>query len=252
MKKIIVVMVMSLAMLLIVAFTCYGIDACYQKNDGQLRILTHNKDCDKDCDKGHNKDCDKDHNKDCDKDGYTNKCKPSEIPISWNQIGPPGPPGKDGKDGAPGVKGLNCWDLNGNGICDLSTEDINKDGKCDALDCKGVANGSLRICSGDINCYLDTNNVEQCSLMEESCLSEVAGKFGVYEITFDKPFGTTPTCVIQVRHDLYGFPVFTDYNVDDLNTIYVYTFRYDGSIQVGVIGKFTFICTQGYPGGPPT
>lgn len=82
MKKIIVVMVMSLAMLLIVAFTCYGIDACYQKNDGQLRILTHNKDCDKDCDKGHNKDCDKDRNKDCDKDGYTNKCKPSEIPIT--------------------------------------------------------------------------------------------------------------------------------------------------------------------------
>jgi len=82
MKKIIVVMVMSLAMLLIVAFTCYGIDACYQKNDGQLRILTHNKDCDKDCDKGHNKDCDKGHNKDCDKDGYTNKCKPSEIAIT--------------------------------------------------------------------------------------------------------------------------------------------------------------------------
>jgi len=83
-KKIILVMTTVLAMLVFMAFTCYGqgIDACYQKNDGQLRILTHNKDCNKDCDKGHNKDCDKDRNKDCDKDGYTNKCKPSEIPIT--------------------------------------------------------------------------------------------------------------------------------------------------------------------------
>jgi hypothetical protein len=117
----------------------------------------------------------------------------------------------------------------------------------------GVANGSLRICSGDINCYLDTNNVEQCSLMEESCLSEVAGKFGEYKITFTTPFaiGYTPTCVIQVRHTLYGFPVFADYNVDSPSTIYVYTFRYDQfGKQVGVIGNFSFICTQGNPGGP--
>lgn len=80
MKKIILVMTTVLAMLLFMAFTCYGqgIDACYQKNDGQLRILTHNKNCDKD----HNKNCDKDHDKDCDKDGYTNKCKPSEIAIT--------------------------------------------------------------------------------------------------------------------------------------------------------------------------
>jgi hypothetical protein len=71
-KKIIFVMTTVLAMLVFMAFTCYGqgIDACYQKNDGQLRILTHNKDCDKG------------HNKDCDKDGYTNKCKPSEIAIT--------------------------------------------------------------------------------------------------------------------------------------------------------------------------
>jgi hypothetical protein len=30
-----------------------------------------------------------------------------------------------------------CWDTNGNGVCDLLTEDINGDGKCDALDCQG-------------------------------------------------------------------------------------------------------------------
>jgi hypothetical protein len=78
MKKIILVMTTVLAMLLIVAFTCYGqgIDACYQKNNGQLRILTHQK-----CDQGHKGNPKGDH--DCDHDcDYTNRCKPSEIPIT--------------------------------------------------------------------------------------------------------------------------------------------------------------------------
>jgi hypothetical protein len=30
-----------------------------------------------------------------------------------------------------------CWDTNNNGVCDLASEDINGDGKCDALDCQG-------------------------------------------------------------------------------------------------------------------
>lgn len=48
-----------------------------------------------------------------------------------------GPAGPQGDPGSPGAAGLNCWDLNGNGICDLAAEDITQNGICDALDCKG-------------------------------------------------------------------------------------------------------------------
>lgn len=54
--------------------------------------------------------------------------------------GAPGVPGKDGepgKPGEPGKDGVSCWDLDGNGVCDLASEDKNGDGKCDALDCIG-------------------------------------------------------------------------------------------------------------------
>ena len=50
--------------------------------------------------------------------------------------------GDDGKDGTagtpgtPGTSGLNCWDLNQNGIADLSTEDIDKNGVVDVNDCR--------------------------------------------------------------------------------------------------------------------
>ncbi len=69
MKKITVVMGMILAMLVIMVFPCYGADGliygCYQKNNGQLRIVNK-----------------------------TSECRPSEVAISWNQIGPPGPAGE--------------------------------------------------------------------------------------------------------------------------------------------------------------
>jgi octaheme c-type cytochrome (tetrathionate reductase family) len=53
--------------------------------------------------------------------------------------------GDDGKDGAPGPAGpagssgsdgVNCWDLNQNGIADLPDEDINRDGVVNAEDCR--------------------------------------------------------------------------------------------------------------------
>lgn len=55
------------------------------------------------------------------------------------EMGPPGPPGDagpSGADGADGTNGLNCWDLNSNGIADPD-EDRNGDGHVDALDCRG-------------------------------------------------------------------------------------------------------------------
>jgi hypothetical protein len=34
--------------------------------------------------------------------------------------------------------GTACWDLNGNGVCNLASEDADGDGACDAVDCRGV------------------------------------------------------------------------------------------------------------------
>ena len=51
--------------------------------------------------------------------------------------GPPGGPGTVGPPGSTGMDGTNCWDLNGNKLCDIVSEDKNLDGTCDVLDCKG-------------------------------------------------------------------------------------------------------------------
>jgi hypothetical protein len=45
--------------------------------------------------------------------------------------------GDKGDTGSPGADGLYCWDLDGNGMCDLVTEDLNSDTFCDAMDCIG-------------------------------------------------------------------------------------------------------------------
>jgi hypothetical protein len=49
-----------------------------------------------------------------------------------------GPKGDAGAEGPQGAHGVNCWDLNQNGQCDLGTEDVNHDGSCSGLDCKGA------------------------------------------------------------------------------------------------------------------
>ncbi len=48
-----------------------------------------------------------------------------------------GPPGAPGPGGGSGSDGINCWDLDGDGIDDPE-EDINGDGEFDTLDCQGV------------------------------------------------------------------------------------------------------------------
>jgi hypothetical protein len=47
--------------------------------------------------------------------------------------GPAGPAGTAGTAGSPG---LNCWDLNQNGVRDFPAEDLNRDGVIDVLDCR--------------------------------------------------------------------------------------------------------------------
>jgi octaheme c-type cytochrome (tetrathionate reductase family) len=58
--------------------------------------------------------------------------------------GDDGNDGDDGEPGAPGTpggNGLSCWDLNQNGVADLATEDLNKDGKVDVDDCRTPSGG---------------------------------------------------------------------------------------------------------------
>ncbi|MFH1811422.1 MAG: multiheme c-type cytochrome [Pseudomonadota bacterium] len=49
--------------------------------------------------------------------------------------------GQNGGNGQNGSDGQACWDLNGNGVADVLTEDANADGLVDVLDCRGT-NGS--------------------------------------------------------------------------------------------------------------
>ncbi len=51
--------------------------------------------------------------------------------------GATGPMGPQGLTGQRGPNGTACWDLNGNGVGDVETEDLNGDTVVDVLDCAG-------------------------------------------------------------------------------------------------------------------
>ena len=77
-------------------------------------------------------------------------CEPETCPAACSNVtGPPGEkgddgdpgrrgrPGRPGEDGEDGEDGINCWDLNGNGLCDLPDEDFTDDDDCTVFDCRG-------------------------------------------------------------------------------------------------------------------
>lgn len=64
---------------------------------------------------------------------------PGGAPGQAGPGGPQGearPPGPQGEAGPQGPAGTPCWDVNGNGLADPD-EDVNGDGRFDALDCQG-------------------------------------------------------------------------------------------------------------------
>lgn len=93
-------------------------------------------------------------------------------------VGPQGPAGQNGSAGINGTNGIHCWDLNGNGVCDLVTEDRNSDGACNVTDCRGDVgaqgpqgpagqNGSAGINgTNGIHCW-DLNGNGVCNLATE-------------------------------------------------------------------------------------
>ncbi|SHI34092.1 collagen-like protein [Pseudozobellia thermophila] len=86
--------------------------------------------------------------------------------------GPEGPQGVAGADGLDGADGISCWDLNGNGIGDITeddaNEDINLDGVVDALDCQGMdgedgqdgadGNANVKLYKYNLDVFLDYTN----------------------------------------------------------------------------------------------
>lgn len=54
--------------------------------------------------------------------------------------GEPGPKGDSikGDSGTPGKDGIACWDIDGDGMAEVDTEDFNNDGEVNALDCQGA------------------------------------------------------------------------------------------------------------------
>ena len=85
MKKSLTIFVAVFIAVIFTGITCYGADnviyGCYKKVNGQLRIV-----------KG------------------SGQCRPPEVSIFWNQVGPQGPPGPEGPQGPPGPPGTgNVW-----------------------------------------------------------------------------------------------------------------------------------------------
>lgn len=80
MKRLVILTGMVWASLVLMGSPCYGeenvIHGCYKKNNGQLRIVNN-----------------------------PSQCNPSEVPISWSQVGPQGPEGPQGEPGPPGAPG---------------------------------------------------------------------------------------------------------------------------------------------------
>ena len=58
--------------------------------------------------------------------------------------GAAGPAGAAGADGSDGSAGVNCWDLDANGVGDPA-EDINGDGTVDVYDCNAFASGAYEV-----------------------------------------------------------------------------------------------------------
>jgi hypothetical protein len=96
-------------------------------------------------------------------------CRRNENLLAINSEGPPGSDGIDGEDG------INCWDLDSDGECDLASEDTNGDSMCDALDCQGpegppgptggfdISKIYQNTCPGWLECFCDDDGSKAIS-----------------------------------------------------------------------------------------
>ncbi|MDH3614416.1 MAG: hypothetical protein OES10_14200 [Gammaproteobacteria bacterium] len=94
-----------------------------------------------------------------------------------------GDDGRDGAAGTDGTDGQDCWDLNGNGVGDLATEDLNVDGVVDVLDCNASAN--------TVAAAIEAAQVESCATCHGDAADHHQGEYDKYTdpstlgLTFD-------------------------------------------------------------------
>ena len=101
----------------------------------------------------------------------------SVVVLAFSVAGCEGDDGRDGADGAdgiagtPGADGVNCWDLDANGVGDPA-EDLNGDGTVDVEDCNALASGAYQSVQLHVG-YFTENTYEGT----QSCLN-CHGKIG--------------------------------------------------------------------------
>ena len=95
-------------------------------------------------------------------DGQAGRSAPGApgAPGEQGATGDQGPSGDPGSAGPQGPAGLNCWDLNGNGVADPE-EDVNGDGAVDALDCRRFVDSDEDGIEDDFDNCPQTANVDQ-------------------------------------------------------------------------------------------
>ena len=103
-----------------------------------------------------------------------------------------GTPGPEGPEGEPGNHGLNCWDVNSNGLNDVE-EDTNNDGEFNALDCMWVLSNSSSSPLGVILPYAASSAPEGWMICDGSEISrnDYSDLFSLIDTTYGSGNGST-------------------------------------------------------------
>ena len=172
--------------------------------------------------------------------------------------GDDGAAGSTGAAGTPGSDGQACWDLNGNGVGDVGTEDIDDNGVVDVLDCQPGADPvaaavekakveSCGTCHDGIgeghqalyDKYVDTSAFEMTFTNFTTAPGAVAGTFdGTLELTILKngvPF---------TDYDLLNEKTFIVVDYDSVNNQYLSGRQYlDDSVVMVAPGDYVLTGT---------
>ena len=113
--------------------------------------------------------------------------------------GPQGPMGPQGPAGQNGRNGTDCWDLNGNGVGDLATEDLNSDGVVDVLDCAG-AQGPAGPQGPQGNGTIMASDTNQGGFLIGSSCTHYTGSAVTITVAGPGTIVVTATVTIQIEH----------------------------------------------------
>jgi hypothetical protein len=215
MKKIFMVKLMCLVALSIMVFPCSAADifGCYQKNNGQLRIVQN-----------------------------ANECRPSEKFIQWNdEVGLQGPTGPQGPQGPVGAKG----DTGAQGPVGPtgSTGVQGSQGPIGPEGPAGVANGISEVLFGYV---LQTGTCGGSN--DFSCLNDAPGLYHIRflnNIWINIPYCFTQVHTYTIGHEFSDFNcVITNVGLYDMQIICSrFAIHEDGTVErVHANAAFSFMC----------